>query len=149
MYCPICGLENSDENKKCTNCEHVFLEEKMIENEETPSVDEGAVNSGIVNEGMSAPNITQGLSTNKITAIAIWGIAIIILILSFVAAGNVVSGGVNISEIESVGGKTLEEAYYQELGMVYKGYAGIIRCIGLFMAAVLGCFGFSFFNKEK
>ena len=40
-------------------------------------------------------------------------------------------------QIQSVGGKTLEEAYYFELGNVYAGYAMALRGAGIFGGASL------------
>ena len=55
----------------------------------------------------------------------------------FIAASNIVAGGNEIMQIRSVGGKTLEEAYYNELGSIYVGYAMISRALGIFFASVL------------
>ena len=52
--------------------------------------------------------------------------------MSLYAAHCVVAGGMEIGSIESVGGKTLEEGYYQELATVYAGYAAMIRATGIF-----------------
>ena len=43
----------------------------------------------------------------------------------FMAASSIADGGSEIMQIQSVGGKTLEEAYYAELGTIYSGYAMI------------------------
>lgn len=41
------------------------------------------------------------------------------------------SGGLEISRIQSVGGKTLEEAYYHELGTIYNGFAELSHAFGI------------------
>ena len=46
-----------------------------------------------------------------------------------------------IGSIESVGGKTLEEGYYQELATVYAGYAAMIRATGIFFSSILAYIG--------
>ena len=70
-------------------------------------------------------------------------ISVVLLIMFFSAADSIKTGGLNIMRIESVGGKTLEEAYYHGLGYIYEGYCVAIRAIGLFCSAVLLLFGVS------
>lgn len=91
----------------------------------------------------------SNMSVNKKLAFAFWGIAIVVLLLSLVAAGSILSGGSEIADIRSVGGQTLDEAYYQELGSVYAGYAGIVSAMGIFMSSILGFLGFYFKTKEN
>ena len=59
------------------------------------------------------------------------------VLMSLYAAHCVVAGGMEIGSIESVGGKTLEEGYYQELATVYAGYAAMIRATGIFFSSIL------------
>ena len=54
-------------------------------------------------------------------------ISIVLLIMFFSAADSIKTGGLDIMSIESVGGKTLEEAYYHGLGYIYEGYCIAIR----------------------
>jgi len=61
--------------------------------------------------------------------------------MSLYAAHCVVAGGMEIGGIESVGGKTLEEGYYQELATVYAGYAAMIRATGIFFSSILAYIG--------
>lgn len=70
-------------------------------------------------------------------------ISVVLLIMFFLAAKSVETGGLNIMRIESVGGKTLEEAYYYGLGYIYEGYCVAIRAIGLFCSSILLLFGVS------
>lgn len=64
-------------------------------------------------------------------------LAALVLLMSLYAAHCVVAGGMEIGSIESVGGKTLEEGYYQELATVYAGYAAMIRATGIFFSSIL------------
>ena len=57
---------------------------------------------------------------------------ICILIMFFISASKISDAGRNISRISSVGGKTLEEAYYTEVGEAYNGYALALRAFGIF-----------------
>ena len=63
-------------------------------------------------------------------------LAALVLLMSLYAAHCVVAGG-----MESVGGKTLEEGYYQELATVYAGYAAMIRATGIFFSSILAYIG--------
>lgn len=68
-------------------------------------------------------------------------LAAIVLLFAFNAASSISSAGLNIASIESVGGKTLEEAYYQYSGELYLGYATMVCTTGIFFAAVLAYLG--------
>lgn len=68
-------------------------------------------------------------------------LAALVLLMSLYAAHCVVAGGMEIGSIESVGGKTLEEGYYQELATVYAGYAAMIRATGIFFSSILAYIG--------
>ena len=67
--------------------------------------------------------------------------AIVLFIMFFSAANSIKTGGLEIMSIESVGGKTLEEAYYQNLGYVYEGYCVVVKALGVFCSSVLLFFG--------
>ena len=76
-------------------------------------------------------------------------LSVILLVLFFSAANAVKTGGLEIMSIESVGGRTLEEAYYHGLGYVYDGYCAAIRAIGLFCSSILFLFGISKLKSLK
>lgn len=68
--------------------------------------------------------------------------AALTLVLSVIAAAFLHGSGVEIMQIRSVGGKTLEEAYYARLGGVYTGFAIMSVAFGVFAAALLSSFGY-------
>lgn len=76
-------------------------------------------------------------------------ISIVLLIMFFSAADSVKTGGLDIMSIESVGGVTLEEAYYHGLGYIYEGYCIAIRAIGVFCSSLLLLFGVSRLKNAK
>ncbi|MBE6489135.1 MAG: zinc-ribbon domain-containing protein [Methanosphaera stadtmanae] len=126
MFCPKCGTEINEGEKICSSC-GVNIEEygKVENNNVTPTA----------NIHATGVNTTQTVA-NPIK-IVYWGLAAIVLIMCFIGAHSIVGGGNEIMEIQSVGGRTLEEAYYQELGKVYSGIAMAIRGLGIFAAAIL------------
>ncbi len=75
--------------------------------------------------------------------------SVVLLIMFFSAANSIKIGGLEIMSIESVGGKTLEEAYYQNLGYVYEGYCVAIKAIGVFCSSLLLLFGISRLKNVK
>lgn len=75
--------------------------------------------------------------------------SIVLLIMFFSAANSIKIGGLEIMSIESVGGKTLEEAYYQNLGYIYEGYCVAIKAIGVFCSSLLLLFGVSRLKNVK
>lgn len=76
-------------------------------------------------------------------------VSIVLLIMFFSAANTIKTGGLNIMSIESVGGRTLEEAYYHGLGYIYEGYCIAIRAIGVFCSSMLFLFGVSRLKNVK
>lgn len=89
----------------------------------------------------------KGLKFNKVFDFSIFIacciFSIVLIIMFFTAANSIKTGGLEIMSIESVGGKTLEEAYYQNLGYVYEGYCVAIRAIGVFCSSLFLFFGVS------
>lgn len=131
MFCPKCGTPFEEGSKLCTKCGYEILEETITENENI--------------ESQQLQPITASISSKKykisVFSIIFFILAATVLIMSMYAAHCVISGGLDIGSIESVGGTTLEEAYYQYLGTVFAGYAAIIRATGIFFASVLTYFG--------
>ncbi len=76
-------------------------------------------------------------------------VSIVLLIMFFSAADSIKTGGLDIMSIESVGGKTLEEAYYHGLGYIYEGYCITLRAFGVFCSSLLLLFGISRLKNVK
>lgn len=128
MYCPKCGT-NADKNETaCLNC---GLDFTIINNAET------STEQKLTPPPLAPITQTPNKSNNMIRKILFFGLAAIVLILFLIAAARISYGGLNIMEIQSVGGTTLEEAYYAELGEIYSGYALISSALGIFFASVL------------
>ena len=129
MFCPKCGATIVEGEQTCKEC---GLDLKSVV---------GAKTSGNVSDYKTQEQPYQIQQSN--TKVIIWCLlAGVSLIIFLCAAHLVMSGGKEISGIESVGGRTLEEAYYKELGTVYAGIAWAIRGIGIFVSCVLAKFGF-------
>ena len=75
--------------------------------------------------------------------------SVVLLIMFFSAAESIKMGGLEIMSIQSVGGKTLEEAYYQNLGYIYEGYCLATKALGVFCASLLLLFGASRLKNVK
>lgn len=124
MFCPKCGAQNSDEIKVCSSCGFDFSE---VSNEKE--------SSNSISTQITASD--SGKKLVPLKAIIFSTLAAVVLIMLFIASTKVSNGGTEIMQIQSVGGKTLDEAYYFELGQIYAGYALIIRALGIFFASVL------------
>ena len=57
-------------------------------------------------------------------------------------------GGSEIAQIQSVGGKTLDEAYYYRLQYVYHGFGVFVLSMGIFMSSVLTYLGIQYPKHE-
>lgn len=85
--------------------------------------------------------VKQESGNNMLIKVIYLGLAAVVLVMFFMAASSIADGGSEIMQIQSVGGQTLEEAYYFELGTIYSGYAMIARALGIFFASVLAWLG--------
>lgn len=128
MICSSCNSENKEDDLFCLKCGSPLREMETFKEDSTLKEDAKEV---------SALSITDISSNQMVKTIAFSVLAVVVLIMSFIAASKISSAGLEIMSIESVGGKTLEEAYYQGLGGIYSGYAIIVRTIGIFFASVL------------
>ena len=129
MFCPKCGTSVENEIKVCPKC---GLDFETVEQPKEPNQEKQTVV-----ENLSPVENPIAKDSNSIIKFAFWGLAVIVLIMFFMAASSIAEGGNEIMQIQSVGGKTLEEAYYAELGAIYSGYAMIARAVGIFFASVL------------
>lgn len=131
MFCPKCGAKVDDGTVICPNCGLDFS--SVNSSSETPSAGNPSVGAA-AQQVPATKNVTLDYS---IIRFVYFGLAAIVLIMFFMAASKIISGGNEIMQIQSVGGKTLEEAYYFELGSIYAGYAMISRALGIFFSSVL------------
>lgn len=133
MYCPKCGNQVNEHDVVCNAC-----------GLDLRSIQESNVNPVVNPIYLTQPDINVR-KENKTLMHSInllyFGLAVIVLIMFLMAANIISKGGFNISQIQSVGGKTLDEAYYVELGQIYTGYAMITRALGVVFAAILAGFG--------
>lgn len=158
MFCPKCGTQLG-ESKTCPNCGFV-VPDVPVQQPSNPAPVAQPVNSvptaqyqapaqqySAPAQQYSAPSVsaqpakksTPGLT---LSSIIMYGVALIVVIMAFMAAQRISEAGLAISSIESVGGKTLEEAYYQYSGPFYQGIAIIVRATGIFFASVLAFLGY-------
>ena len=130
MFCPKCGNQFKENERCCSNSGY-----KLPENLRTIPENE--------NEGAAVISACQNVNQRPNLAIKVifFALAAVVLVMSLYSAHCITAGGMDISSIESVGGQTLEEAYYQYSGMVYTGYAAAVRATGIFFASVLSYLG--------
>ena len=148
--CPNCGfglpnIPSQNSNSSFPNSSGLHTENKMIFCPKYLSGETKCKKCGAKLKAPSAKTFhTHDTESRKISIIRLVlsiVMAAFILYEMFQAADNVLQGGKDIMGIESVGGKTLEEAYYFYLGKVYNGYATVIRMLGVFFASVLVMLG--------
>ena len=100
MFCPKCGKALDADSSICDLCGYFISEHVNMKAEDNHLAVEGN-------------NIRHTPKYSKYIRFAYFTLSIVILVISFIAANDVAKGGLDISGIQSVGGKTLEEAFYQ------------------------------------
>ncbi len=136
MYCDKCGSPVPDGQETCNKCGQKVQTGGAI----------AALRSAKGNESAAPAN---GNTLMLVTSIVLFVFALALIIVGFVAAGMIADGGMDISRIKSVGGKTLEEAYYRNYGEVLMGIAWLARIISVGFALVLGYLGMKSFSKAR
>jgi uncharacterized protein (DUF983 family) len=134
MFCPKCGRESGEDTNICDNCGLDFTTIPTKDSSNTDPV--GVTSKDFI---VASTTITKNINIPKTVIFSL--IAAVVLVMSFYAASKISKGGLGIMGIESVGGKTLEEAYYFQLGYIYSGYSMIARVLGIFFASVLVLMG--------
>ena len=129
MFCPKCGSKIEGTNI-CSNCS---FDASSVESNMTPSAPPVVESPPTT----STTLITHTENTIIIKKIVFIIIGAVVLFMFFSAASKISESGLNIMNIQSVGGTTLEEAYYFELGGIYEGYATIARALGIFFGSAL------------
>ncbi len=125
MFCPRCGKPAENGELVCSNC----------------GLDFATLNPAYAPEPESALAevrvIAKRLKKLNIRLICFSLIALSILIISFVAAQKISGSALQITQIRTSGGSTVNEVYYREMGNIYEGYAMFIRECGVFFATIL------------
>lgn len=130
MFCPKCGKQFEEAQRCCSNCGY-----ELPNNVTLFEANNGKIitTTPTYQDANRSPNLT--------VRTVFFLLAAVVLAMSLYSAHCITTGGMDISSIESVGGQTLEEAYYQYSGMVYTGYAAAVRATGIFFASVLSYLG--------
>ena len=126
-FCPKCGTPFESGKNTCEKCGYQLVAQstnKLVEN-------------ATIQSTIATSSAVQTKAHKKTIKIIYCILAIAVTMMCFYSASCIVNGGLEISSIQSVGGQTLEEAYYQSLGAIYSGYAMAIRAFGIFSAAIL------------
>ena len=133
MNCPKCGVEIEDDVKTCPNCGiEINKEETNLNTDENAPIDNSTADGS-----KRIASIYNKAKGNGLLRIIYWVLALVVLIIFFCAAGSIAKGGEAISAIRSVGGKTMDEIFYKNLGPIYAGYAMISCALGIFFASIL------------
>lgn len=116
MSCPKCKGDLTSSDKECASSVNKMTPEPST-NTKSTSVH------------------ASGCNNNSKTMV--YSVVVIIFLLSFYAAHSISEAGTAISQIRSVGGSTMEEIYYLELGGIYEGFANMARAAGVFFCSLI------------
>lgn len=133
--CPHCGASIEEEYKICPNCGYDVASQKSATN--------GFASPREMDmpEAPSTPVAAKGTIFQSKKTVVFLILAVIVFIMSLVAGNQISNAASQIGQIRSVGGQTLEEAYYVQLNNLYSGYAVFVRTCGVFFAGIFIYFG--------
>ena len=149
--CPSCGATVNKDTTFCSTCGSHIGNEQQSQPSQNKSESSAelyhALKDSVLLKMKNTPRRTIGLILFCIVAVAV-------IFTFYQAASGIQTYGNSISQISSVGGQTLEEAFYWELGLIFIMLAKCIRAFSWFLGAVLVWLGlningdgFSFFKK--
>ena len=169
MFCPNCGTRIPENETICPHCYYndatgrvenppnrgyesmTTSQEKEKENP-VPEVSEINSKPTASKENLFSTNPKPTIVNKAAYALAIvfWIAAAGFLISNFIMTSTIMSGAEAIASISSVGGKTLEEAYYYWLGSnIYPGMAIAFSCFNGFVITTFTAAGFVFYAKRN
>ncbi|MEE0866072.1 MAG: zinc ribbon domain-containing protein [Clostridia bacterium] len=123
MKCSKCGNELNDKDEFCTKCgEKIKIKENNIKIKED-------INTSYINK-----------KTNKnivILKVVVFIIAVVVVIMFFNGAESVENAGMKMSNLRSVGGETVAEAYYQYYGTFLGGLSTVIKGLGITCGVII------------
>lgn len=130
-YCSNCGKEISETDGFCPHCGGMTNKPANIP----------------VNMPVNMPVNGSTNNKNGIVPIVCFIIAGLILILSLIACIKISGGAQELSALETISGDTIDEAYYNECGTVYGGFAMFVMAFGLFASGILSYLGYKDIKK--
>ncbi len=149
MYCPKCGAENKDTQVFCENCGYSFIKESEPESsKELVTVSKEIISKTVVRSAFKQKSASKS-SPQKIGAYCLWGVAVLVLILSVIGASCIFYGGSEIADIRTISGNTMGEVYFRRIQPVYNGFGFLALAMGAFLSSVLAFFGFQTYQKDK
>ena len=127
MYCPRCGKPIAAGDVICSGCGLSLYETNP----------ESIAGLGNPPESTELQLFAKRISELNIKLICFSLIAVVILIISFIAASKIANSAAQIMQIRTSGGQTVSEVYDRQMANIYIGYAMFIRVCGIFFSSVL------------
>ena len=123
MKCSKCGNELNDKDEFCTKCgEKIKMKEKNVISKEKTNVSD-------INK---KPN-----KNIVILKVVIFILALVVVIMFFNGAESVKQSSSSMLNLRSVGGKSVDEAYYQYYGTFLGGLSTAIKGLGITCGVII------------
>lgn len=85
----------------------------------------------------NSKDVQKSNSNGDFAQIFFYLLAIAVIIMFFIGAGEINTAGDNMSTLRSVGGKSVDEAFYQYYGKFLFGLVYVVRALGIALGGVL------------
>lgn len=137
VYCRKCGEQLEDQAKFCGKCGTTIAPETdsfvdsqaEIKEHEKNGLSQDTKNQNAEEKKPEVLIINDNQDSGGLRTPLICG-AIGVAILTIIAFVYIILGSNEIKDIRSVGGQTMEEAYYAEIGKVYTGLGYFVLLVG-------------------
>lgn len=131
-FCKKCGNEIEEGKSFCPECEEKENKKSNIQK--------------ITDFCVAAYKKCEGEIDNRFYLIFHKAIFTFFAIILFIIASHILNKlkkyGLVIASIRSVGGETLQEAYYQHVGYVFIYLAGLLKCIVAGISGIILCIAY-------
>lgn len=150
MFCRNCGNELKNGEERCDKCGYVptkkIVSENYKNNISAMENNKDSMESKINNS--QSENYVYRKKYRILIKIALYVLAIVVVSMSFETSNTLNRAAINMMDLRSVSGKTVDEAFYQYYGTFVNGLDNFVKMVGITCGVIIAYIGMKT-NPEK